>query len=503
MKKVKKPAHLIALLLACTLLLTLTACSQGGSKTNSSGSAGKPYQIVYAYNVWLMQTDTPKVQDAVNKLLRKKINAEVKLMPMTSATYSQQMNLMISSGEKLDLFNEGNSTFGADVADNKLMALNDNGMLDKYAAGAVQAEGKYIKACTVNGKIYGLATIRDMAQGRGIYIRDDLVKKYNIDLSKIKTANDLDGLFATLKKNEPNMYPTQPQQNSWSVFDSLFTSFDNLGDSMGVLMNFGQDTKVTNIFETDYYKQCIEKAREWYEKGYIMPDCATNTDTGVAMYKAGKVACTMTLLHPLVASDNESMSGIKTDVAYIEPPLSNTYVVTGVVQSIPVTCKNPQKVLQFLNLCYTDKDVFNTLVYGVEGVHYVHAPNSSVWITYPKGVTAQNSGYNLQACYLFGNRYLAYIWDRDPEDLNDQYHKFNDGAYISKAMGFLFDPTPVKSEVAALTTVMQQYRLGLENGSLDPNVYLPKFQKALKDGGIDKVIAEKQKQLNAWLAAQS
>ncbi|MFR1801109.1 MAG: DUF3502 domain-containing protein [Faecalispora jeddahensis] len=63
--------------------------------------------------------------------------------------------------------------------------------------------------------------------------------------------------------------------------------------------------------------------------------------------------------------------------------------------------------------------------------------------------------------------------------------------------------SPVKSEVAALDSVLAEYRLGLENGELDPEEYLPKFQQALREAGIEKVIAEKQRQLDAWVAAQS
>ena len=60
--------------------------------------------------------------------------------------------------------------------------------------------------------------------------------------------------------------------------------------------------------------------------------------------------------------------------------------------------------------------------------------------------------------------------------------------------------TSVKSEIAALDSVLAEYRLGLENGELDPEEYLPKFIQALREAGIEKVIAEKQRQLDSWVA---
>lgn len=56
----------------------------------------------------------------------------------------------------------------------------------------------------------------------------------------------------------------------------------------------------------------------------------------------------------------------------------------------------------------------------------------------------------------------------------------------------------VKTEVAAVQAVLDQYRLPLENGVIDPDENLPKFINALKEAGIDTVIAEKQRQLDEW-----
>lgn len=78
--------------------------------------------------------------------------------------------------------------------------------------------------------------------------------------------------------------------------------------------------------------------------------------------------------------------------------------------------------------------------------------------------------------------------------------EFNNNAIQSKALGFVFDSTAVKTEMAAVKAVMDEYRLSLENGTIDPKENLPKFRQALKDAGIDTVIAEKQRQLDEWSA---
>jgi len=71
----------------------------------------------------------------------------------------------------------------------------------------------------------------------------------------------------------------------------------------------------------------------------------------------------------------------------------------------------------------------------------------------------------------------------------------------SAALGFTFDSSSVKNEYTAVNNVISQFYGALECGSVDPEVELPRFIQALKEAGIDTIIAEKQRQLDAWLAA--
>ena len=80
-------------------------------------------------------------------------------------------------------------------------------------------------------------------------------------------------------------------------------------------------------------------------------------------------------------------------------------------------------------------------------------------------VTGENIRLYSGSTYAFGNRYLSYIWNTDPEDLNEKYEEFNDNAIKSKSVGFVFDTTPVKAEAAAVQAVMDEGIVSLENGS--------------------------------------
>ena len=80
--------------------------------------------------------------------------------------------------------------------------------------------------------------------------------------------------------------------------------------------------------------------------------------------------------------------------------------------------------------------------------------------------------------------------------------KDNAEAIPSLALGFTCDLSPVADQVGACANVIAQFYNPLMNGEVDIDEVLPQFQQALHDAGIDAIIAEKQKQLDAWLASK-
>ena len=85
----------------------------------------------------------------------------------------------------------------------------------------------------------------------------------------------------------------------------------------------------------------------------------------------------------------------------------------------------------------------------------------------------------------------------------DQMRAFTEEATPVSCLGFSYDPTNVKTEVAACSSVLEEYCDGLEKGQLDPQTTLPEFIEKLENSGINNIIEEKQSQYEAWLATQT
>jgi len=74
----------------------------------------------------------------------------------------------------------------------------------------------------------------------------------------------------------------------------------------------------------------------------------------------------------------------------------------------------------------------------------------------------------------------------------------NETADVSPLLGFSFNAEAVKTELAATSSVFKQYADVFNNGFDDPAKVLPEFLDKMSKAGADKIIAEKQKQIDEW-----
>ncbi len=495
----KRISSASALILGSMLVLSACGSNGGSSAQPSSGSSAKPAEKAVELNVaYPILGAIPKelnlVQDAINKISLQKINATVKLTPISFGNWEQQVNLMLSSNEKLDLMVITSNLYSNFVAKGQVVPLDQ--MLEKQGQGIkASMDAAYLNAAKISGKIYAVPTVRDFAANNGLTMRKDLVEKYQIDVTKIKTLDDVEATLKLIKSKEPNLNPLIPGNIGKTMLDS-YRTFDMLGDSLGVLPQFDNNLKVVNLYETQDYAQFVKKMRSWYTSGLIMKDAATNKTSQFDLLKSDRGFSYFSNMKPGFEQQESKSSGMPVVAANLLQPVSTTTNVTSIMWGIPVNSKTPEKAMEFLNLMYTDKDIINLLDWGVEGKHYVVKEGNI--IDYPQGVDAKTSGYSMNMGYLFGNQFLSYVFNGDDPKIWEKMDQFNKSALKSKALGFTFDASNVKAEYAAVTNVVTQYKLPLETGSVDPETILPEFISKLKAAGIEKIIAEKQKQLDEW-----
>lgn len=503
--KMKKYVISAFVILLFTALLSGCSGSGSPSPSNKPASGGDeeegeklpPYEIKLVF-YGAPQKDYDLVEEAMSKITLEKINATVKLERIEPAAWDQQTILLLTSPEQVDLIVTGNQSFWRQVAQKQLLSLDE--LIEKHGQDIIKAfDPDILKAAKVEGHLYAVPTIRDFASNVHVYMRKDLLDKYNLDLSTVKELDDLDPYFEAIKNNEPTVTPLVKSVAPKAIINRVIDNWwDVLGDSVGVLENL-DSLKVVNLYETPEYEKLIKTVRRWYEAGYISKDVATSKDAAAELIKAKTAFGSIQKGKPGAHAQIESRVNMKLESVDIGQQITSTTNVTSAMLGIPKNSKDPERAMMFLNLLHSDADLMNLISWGIEGKHYVKINDTQ--IDFPEGTDAGNSGYNPRQGWMFGNQLLTYTWSTDSPTLWEDMDKYNWESKKSIALGFSYNPASVKTELAAITNVIKQYQDGLENGSLDPDVNLPKFNAALKAAGIDKVVEEKQRQLDEWAEA--
>jgi putative aldouronate transport system substrate-binding protein len=438
--------------------------------------------------------DLPLVQEEVNKITKEKINAKVNIVAISPGAWQQQTNLMLTGNEKLDLI-VSSSGFGysTQAARGQYVALDD--LLTTHGQGILDVVPEHILESTkINGKIYAVPSMRDYGGYYGFVMRKDIVDKHQIDLDQVKTIADLENVFKIVKEKESTLTPVV--NTHVPVASALIADkYDGLEGSPGVVSY--KNGNLVNMFEEQEYVDAIKLTRKWYEAGYLLKDSATSKERPQNIVKANQGFGFFSNIRPGFDQDQKRFAGHEMVSVKLTDTYSTTAFATVYNMSIAKNSQNPEKAMEFLNLLYTDKDIMNLLANGIEGKHYEVKPNGLIAL--PEGVTKSNYTFNQ---FQVGNNFLTYPWEGTDPDIWEQMKEFNKSALLSPAFGFVFNADPVKTEIAATSNVMNQYRKGLESGTLDPAKALPEFNEKLKAAGLDKIIAEKKKQYEKWKANQ-
>ena len=101
-----------------------------------------------------------------------------------------------------------------------------------------------------------------------------------------------------------------------------------------------------------------------------------------------------------------------------------------------------------------------------------------------------------------GNTAFSWVTQAETDDYIDTWVNINETANPSPLMGFVPNPEPTRTEEAQIAAVIGEYASTLEYGALGKDYFATyeDFLAKLKAAGIDKVVAEYQKQVDAFFA---
>ena len=225
--------------------------------------SGEYQKVVISFFDW---TGRPAGLDRINAALsahtEETLGLDVELQILDSAAYSDDMKLMLSSGEQVDIFNTCILGYSTCINNGYVLDLEEDNMFADYCTGIQEkVREDYIDACRVGGVLYGVPPIKDYAiETCAVCIGQEYLDGIGYDVSKLPTSDlgypkatwdDINDIYAQLHEKYPDKYVMATQDNILTQGSSV----DNVGgDYYGTLLDPMNSLKVENVYTSDIFK---------------------------------------------------------------------------------------------------------------------------------------------------------------------------------------------------------------------------------------------------------
>lgn len=511
----------VSVLLAAAMSLSLAACgssSEEGAGTESNSKEDETFNV--KMQIVTFGQEFPGLADveaAINEITEPEIGATVTLDPVAAWDLPSTSSLAITSNEEIDLMcilpmgSNMDSIFNY-TTKNMLLPLND--LYEEYGTDIKKSIGELEKIGYVGEELYAIPANYYAGSGSSFVALTSELEQlgFSFDEEKMYTIEDVQEVMEAYKAAKGDGYYSIAGFADGDI-PSLLVPTDDLGsNAVGSLLDKGlDDTTVVNKFATEEYKEAYDMMREWYNAGYINPDVISITDTWPTLLSTGQY------LGAFVANNGSGMDGmivneqsIGQDLTVIrfKEDVATTTVASYGLWAIPVTCSNPEKTMQFLNMMYQSDDpsksIANILSAGLEGDTYQvieTLEDGRMIIDYAEGVDRMTVPYAGQVP-IYGDELKTPKYAPIDAEMFDEMLEYNNTLKYSKAFGYSFDTSEYSNQIAAINNVLETYRAQLAWGTVDVDTVLPQFLAELEAAGMNDVIAANQEQLDAWLEAQ-
>ena len=495
--------------LACllTLSLILAGCAPAAVPEQSGGDASPMadgmVEITYTYAGRGVPTDLQMVQDAMNVILHEKIGVNLTLEPIDFGAYNDKMQLRLSAGEECDIIFTAPwiNSYANNVANGVLAPLDD--LLLDHAPGLWGSMPVTTwDAARVNGTIYGVINQQIFPKPWGVHPRKDLAEKYGLDLDTVDTWEDMEPWLEAVRDGEgiTPVFVAAPGRGLWL---EQYYGYDPLDDGIKFLGMRADDESLTalNTVESVEFQQAADTTKRWVDEGFMPLEPLPN-DEAQAAFRAGQYAMGYHVEKPGNDVEAQTAYGFEFIMKNLTNPLIlDTAGATATMNGICTTSQNPEKAMEVLEEFNTNPDIYNLLSRGIEGTHWVWEDEANLVMTYPDGVTADTSTYNPNTDWMFGNQFLAYYRDAKQVGAWEATKEMNDNAFPSKALGFVVDREPIKTEIAQTSAIYDEMVLPIVYGWVSYADNAPAAIDALNAAGAQTIIDEVNRQLQEWQAA--
>lgn len=482
---------------------TETASATNAAETSATVDTSKEVKLKMIF-VGPKPIDYDSVFAEINKKLKEKINATLEGEFLDWSDWAQKYPLKLAANEDFDLIYSANwAGYNDQALKGGFLELTDE-LITKYMPKTKEAMSDVSwDQAKVNGKLYMVPQNRGESVEKLILYREDLRKKYN--LPEINSPEAYATYLKTIAEKEKGITPFTPetgdwkyhnldrillkQQNEWNMFDLDLPFAFKLTDETG---------KVFNVNETQEFKDLLVYYKDLADNNAWSKNVLNSKNDHQADFKAGKTASithnngTLGALMALMRQENSPYEVALADIN--QGKKKSVAISTQNGTSIHATSKNVERSLMLIDLMQNDKELHDLMMYGISSVHYEPVGDTKYKALDKNPNFTGFSNWNFNSPLNLDNEAF-------PQEANDLAKGWEANVYHYALETFVFDNSKVKTEIANVGNVMLRYAIPLEYGVIkDINKGLADLNKQLKSAGIDKIQAELQAQIDAFLA---
>ena len=479
------------------------------------------------------QANSDKVWAAFNEQLQQYVpNTTVEFIDVSFDEYSEKFSQVLASGEGVDLAWTGwliNKP--QNIADGNLMPLDD--LLAEYGQGIVDILGENVVEIHRNaadGKLYYLPSWQGLCGDRRGWLvvtelaelaGDTWIEDTEAALNKWRNnySEGTEAFQAVLDQATKYLAAAKEAGKlgagintgrvfGWSMYNGTRSNPGVGGSEIGIPFEDNTFTVIDGV-ASEHYKLYAKTMADWYKEGYIRSDIMSVDTSTLTMPKNGEITDTTYVFscdpYLTEADQDAATADAGMDMTYL-PVEENASLILGgdTAYAIPYCADEPERAMMVLNAIYSQPDLYNTLIYGIEGEDYTKNADGTITTSYVGASPTADDSYGIQR-WIIGSCKNALINNGTDPNYYADLEALEETARVNPFMNFTFDRTNVEGICASILNVYYEYGPQIDNGVAGDNweELYNNYMAARKDAGIEELVTEFQNQLNAYIEANN
>lgn len=451
--------------------------------------------------------DFDEVYGKINEILEEKLNCSISVDFLSWGEHDTNYSLLFSSQEDFDLIFTASSWchYEQTVSLGGFYPLSEE-FIQTYAPDIweVVPEMAWDQA-KIDGQIYMVPNYSNEFNQDVLAVRGDLMEKYGF--KEITSWDELMAFYQACA--EDGMYASQG--GPWyQYFQSQGYAITGGAPKGGELVLYHaqdpSDLSFQYILDWDGFRDYCVQMKALADAGCWSKDVLNSSDERQTGLLTGRTA-TMTwnlgscgTYAKQANKEHPEWNCTIIDPVSDMPKKVNSYINNGV--AINASSKNKERAMMVLNEFYTNPQVYDLAMLGIEGKHWEAVGDDQYSVIDESGYgVSNNCNWGWNNANLTRKEYIenrTALDDRcDELQLEFNSHIKENHVYD----GFNFDSTKVSTQFAAVEAALGNYYEPLVNGLVtDVDTSIKEMTAALESAGIRDVLAEMERQAEEYVA---